>query len=63
MIAGVARTSPLETVTRYVFCESKLGRVFNDQEMLLPLLLVEHSKHSAGFSKQGYYFTAVYHKT
>lgn len=59
MIAAEARASPLEMLTHYVFCELKLGRVFNDQEMLLPLLLVEHSKHSAGFSKQGYYFTVV----
>lgn len=56
MIAAEAHVSPLEIVTRYVFCESKLGRVFNDQETLLPLLLVEHSKQSAGFTKQGLLF-------
>lgn len=59
MIAAEAHVSPLEIVTRDVFCESKLGRVFNDQEMLLPLLLVEHSEQSAGFTKQGYYITVV----
>lgn len=52
MIATEAQVSPLEIATRYVFCELKLGRVFNDQEMLLPLLLVEHSKHSMAFQNK-----------